>query len=259
MSQLRTTWLCIATEGETADGREILRDELLDIAETYDPELYTALIWEGHRTQGQKRGDPLGEVLALRAEYDDAKVLHLYAILRPYIRLLEANSQNRLLFTSIEMQLNWRGTGKTYMDGLAVTDEPASVGTTRLQFSRQDNQRTEDMSKWRKKFGIEEPQPAPQPTSIADDETLAEMAKELDAALREIESLKQQLAETKVEVSDAQDDIDKVKEVVDTEDFAKLRDNLPNIVKSFSKLDKAVTTKPNLNPNGNKNARFNFL
>ena len=33
-----------------------------------------------------------------------------------------------------------------------------------------------------------------------------------------------------------------VKEVVDTEDFAVLRDNVSDIVKNFSKLDKKVTT-----------------
>lgn len=56
MSQLRTTWICIATEGETADGREILHEEIIDMAETYDPSLYTAMIWPASSARrGQRR------------------------------------------------------------------------------------------------------------------------------------------------------------------------------------------------------------
>ena len=47
-STLRTGWVCIATEGTTVDGREITAAWLTDMAETYDPEYYTALIWPEH-------------------------------------------------------------------------------------------------------------------------------------------------------------------------------------------------------------------
>lgn len=95
MSQLRTTWLCIATEGETVDGREILPEEIIEMAETYDTDLYTAMIWPRHNKPGEDRGDPLGEVIELQADTDESDTLRLYAVLRPFARLLEMNSQNR--------------------------------------------------------------------------------------------------------------------------------------------------------------------
>ena len=45
---LRTDWVCIATEGKAVDGRDITRDWLTDMAETYDPDFYTALLWPEH-------------------------------------------------------------------------------------------------------------------------------------------------------------------------------------------------------------------
>ncbi|WP_249717659.1 GPO family capsid scaffolding protein [Proteus faecis] len=243
MSQLRTTWICIATEGETVDGREILHEEIIDMAETYKPSLYTAMIWDQHHAPGEHRGDPLGEVLELRADYDDEGVLHLYAILRPFARLLEMNSQNRGVFTSVEMNIDFRGSGRTYLEGLAVTDTPASVGTTRLHFSRNDkgNRKMSKPKKtWRQRFGIEEIQEdTPSPV---DDEKLQALAQALADAEAEIASLKAQLEAT-------QQDVEQVKEIVDTEDFAKLRDNLPNLMKTFSKTS---TKKPTENPNGGR-------
>ena len=47
-SHLRTDWLCIATEGDTVDGRELKRQWLVDAAETYNRQCYGALIWHEH-------------------------------------------------------------------------------------------------------------------------------------------------------------------------------------------------------------------
>ena len=38
-STLRTGFVCIATEGKAVDGRDITREWLVDMAETYDPTL----------------------------------------------------------------------------------------------------------------------------------------------------------------------------------------------------------------------------
>lgn len=246
MSQLRTTWLCIATEGETVDGREILPEEIIEMAETYDPDLYTAMIWPRHNKRGENRGDPLGEVLELRADTDESDTLRLYAVLRPFVRLLEMNSQNRGVFTSVEMDTDFRNSGMTYLEGLAVTDTPASVGTTRLDFSRQ-KQRKSKMAKpakktWRQHFGIEEVKEEKPTETTVDDEVLSGMAADLAAALTKI-------AELETMLEQAQSDVEVVKDVVDTEDFAKLRDNLPEITKSFSKV---ATQLPGKNPAGRK-------
>ncbi|MBD1229322.1 phage capsid protein, partial [Xenorhabdus griffiniae] len=55
------------------------------------------------------------------------------------------------------------------------------------------------------------------------------------------------------------EDVETVKEVVDTEEFARLSKNLPAILKNFGKLDTLATRVPSRNPKGDKNARFNFL
>lgn len=36
MSHLKTDWLCVATEGDTVDGRVIKRQWIIDMGETYD-------------------------------------------------------------------------------------------------------------------------------------------------------------------------------------------------------------------------------
>ncbi len=79
MSQLMTDWICIATEGDTVDGRVMEPQWILEAAELYNPALYTARIWPEH-----ERGfGAMGEVLAVKAERDDDGVLRLYAQLRP--------------------------------------------------------------------------------------------------------------------------------------------------------------------------------
>lgn len=122
-SQLATNWICIATAGETVDKRAIEEQWLLDAAELYDPSLYTALLWPEH----SRNFGNMGEVLELKAERDDEGILRLYARLCPGISLLQANANGQLLFLSPEFTPdgNFRNTGKTYLEGLAVTDSPA--------------------------------------------------------------------------------------------------------------------------------------
>lgn len=138
-SQLATNWICIATAGETVDKRAIEEQWLLDAAELYDPSLYTALLWPEH----SRNFGNMGEVLELKAERDDEGILRLYARLCPGISLLQANANGQLLFLSPEFTPdgNFRNTGKTYLEGLAVTDSPAGVSTTRLRFSRTKGKR----------------------------------------------------------------------------------------------------------------------
>lgn len=129
---LVTDWKRVATSGKTIDGRTIEVQELRDMAETYDPATYTATIWYEHiRYMGS-----LGTVAALKAEdVEDGKVA-LFAQLKPNDRLLQLNKEAQKLFTSVEIQPNFADSGKAYLSGLAVTDEPASLGTQELHFSR---------------------------------------------------------------------------------------------------------------------------
>lgn len=129
---LVSDWKRVATSGKTIDGRTIEVQELRDMAETYDPATYTATIWYEHiRYMGS-----LGTVAALKAEdVEDGKVA-LFAQLKPNDRLLQLNKEAQKLFTSVEIQPNFADSGKAYLGGLAVTDEPASLGTQELHFSR---------------------------------------------------------------------------------------------------------------------------
>ena len=129
---LVSDWKRVATSGKTADGRTIDAQDLRDMAENYDPALYTATIWYEHiRYFGS-----LGNVAALKAEDVDGGKVALFAQLQPNDTLLRLNKEGQKLFASVEIQPNFSDTGKAYLSGMAVTDEPASVGTEALHFSR---------------------------------------------------------------------------------------------------------------------------
>ena len=130
MSQLKTDWVRIATEGQTFRNVPIERQWLVDIAETYDLKNYGARIWPDHRRWYGAWGD----VLEVKTEEQDGK-LRLFAKLKPNTQLIYANEQDQKVFTSIELDPNFAQSGKAYLTGLGVTDEPASLGTDRLKFS----------------------------------------------------------------------------------------------------------------------------
>jgi len=126
----KTDFICILTAGHTVDGREILQETLDQIAETYDPEKYNARINIDHSQNGSK----LGSVLSLKLDGDK-----LLAQLKPNDYLLYLVQQGQFLHTSCEIVMNFAKTGKAYLTGLAVTDNPASLGTTEMHLSKADD------------------------------------------------------------------------------------------------------------------------
>ena len=128
-------WKRVATSGTTADGREILPQELRDIAETYKPSKYTAVIWCDHERWSGSHGTVYAVRLVEEGEDLEEGQIALEAQLKPNDRLLYLNDQGQKLFTSIEITPNFAGSGKAYLTGLGVTDEPASLGTQELYFS----------------------------------------------------------------------------------------------------------------------------
>jgi len=133
-------WKRVATSGTTADGREILPQELRDIAETYKPSKYTAVIWCDHERWSGSHGTVFAVRLVEEGEDLEAGQIALEAQLKPNDRLLQLNDQGQKLFSSIEITPNFAGSGKAYLTGLGVTDEPASLGTQELYFSKQTHQ-----------------------------------------------------------------------------------------------------------------------
>ena len=65
----RSEFFRVAVEGATTDGRVIERQQIADIAETYDPEVYGARIWLEHfrSTLPDSPFRAYGDVLAVKA------------------------------------------------------------------------------------------------------------------------------------------------------------------------------------------------
>lgn len=133
-TNITTDWICIATSGQTVDGRIIEPQWLHDAADTYSRNTYTAMIWPHHPQfeLGEREFTcNLGEVDALKVEEVEGKT-KLYAKLIPNQFLIEANRMGQKLFTSAEFWEDFGGSGREYLFGLAVTDIPASLGTEKI-------------------------------------------------------------------------------------------------------------------------------
>lgn len=130
-SSLVTDWKCVATSGPTVDGRVLQPQWFIDMAETYNPGTYTAKIWIDHM-----RYASYGSVRELKAEEVDG-VVKLYAKISPSRSLLQMNQVwEEYLHFSIEVTEDFAKTGKTYLTGLAMTDQPASLGTDEMRFTK---------------------------------------------------------------------------------------------------------------------------
>jgi len=131
--KLKTGWIRVATEGDTIDGREISKQDLVDMAETYNLDVYGARIWPEHW-----RWYACGDVLEAKAEEVDG-LMRLFAVLAPNMMMVEFNQQDQKVYTSIEIKPNFANTGKPYLSGLAITDQPASLGTDRIKLFSNSN------------------------------------------------------------------------------------------------------------------------
>jgi len=130
-------WKVLATEGATVDGRTITATWINDMAEQYSIDEYTAMVWPEHfrSSWAPFDGKNWGVVEEVKAAKFKDK-LRLFAKITPNKYLLDANADGQKLFTSIEPNSDYKGQGRCYLEGLAVTDSPASTGTTRLKFSK---------------------------------------------------------------------------------------------------------------------------
>ena len=127
----------IATEGATVDGRVIQRDWIAQMADSYDPARYRATINLEH-IRGIVPDGPFrnyGFVDALSKEQNGEGKLELFAVISPTDDLVSMTKKGQKVFTSIEVNPKFADSGRAYLVGLAVTDNPASLGTEMLQFA----------------------------------------------------------------------------------------------------------------------------
>ena len=129
----------VAVAGQTTDGRTIAPEWLTQAAKNYNREKYGARVNLEHfrslypdsafRAYGDVRS-----VYAEEVEIDGEKKMALFAEIDPTDDLIKLTKARQKVYTSIELDLDFAGTGEAYLVGLAVTDSPASLGTEYLQF-----------------------------------------------------------------------------------------------------------------------------
>lgn len=132
--------------GSTVDERDVPAQYIKDMADTYDPAVYAARINCEHvdgivpLPSGQFAG--YGTVLSLSAEPIEVEVagkkeqqLALYAVLEVNDQFLSLSMQNQKPYWSGEILTNFRNSGKAYLTGLAITDNPACILTEKINLS----------------------------------------------------------------------------------------------------------------------------
>lgn len=138
--KFKSKFFCVATEGATTDGRTITAEWIRQMADSFDRKTYGARVWLEHM-RGLFPDGPFkayGDVLALEAREKEDGKLGLYAQIEPTEDLIQINQSRQKIYTSIEVNPDFAGSGKAYLMGLAITDSPASLGTEMLEFTQKN-------------------------------------------------------------------------------------------------------------------------
>ena len=145
---LLTNWIRAAVSGETVDGRKIGKNQIQEMATSYNPEVYQAKIWLEH-LRGVVPDNvfkSLGNVAAVKSEVietgDLAGKTALYVKFSPSNELVKLVRSGQKTHLSIELHPEFPHTKGAYLMGLGVTDSPASLGTGIMSFnagSRKEN------------------------------------------------------------------------------------------------------------------------
>lgn len=133
-------------EGNTiSDGRKITAEMIDDSVATFNAETYSPRINVEH-IAGFSPEPPFngyGTVLAVKAQDDEFTIAGKTETRRALYMQVDGNKQlvklatdDQKPFPSVELTDDYAGTGKFGLVGLAFTDNPASIGTQKLQFSR---------------------------------------------------------------------------------------------------------------------------
>ncbi|HEY0626675.1 MAG TPA: GPO family capsid scaffolding protein [Allosphingosinicella sp.] len=128
-----------------SDGRQITPEMIDEIVETFNPDTYSPRINVEH-IAGYSPEPPFngyGTVIAVKAQDDEIEIAGAKETRRALYCQVDGNDQlvklakaDQKPFPSVELTPSYTGTGKVGLVGLAFTDNPASIATQRLQFSR---------------------------------------------------------------------------------------------------------------------------
>lgn len=143
---MKTKPFLIATSGATVDGRTIDAEHLKQMAQSYDPKVYTARLNIEHirGISGEGPFRAYGDVLSLETreitvEFNGKPEQRtgLYAVFDVTEEAQALNQAGQKMYSSMEMHPNFAEKGYAYLMGCALTDSPASIATERLQFTSQ--------------------------------------------------------------------------------------------------------------------------
>ncbi|MCW2395195.1 hypothetical protein M2336_001874 [Sphingobium sp. B1D7B] len=172
----KTKFFRVAVEGQTVDNRAISRQMIQEMADSYNPATYAARINCEH-LRGYSPDGPFnawGTVDGVKAEQIDLQIggktekrLALFASFDVTDEAQRYNQAGQKLFSSVEIQPDFAGTGKAYLVGLAFTDSPASLGTEVLKFSTRDDKRKDNLCQI-EEFEMAYAEEAPTPGGLAD-------------------------------------------------------------------------------------------
>lgn len=262
-----SNWLCIATEGRSVDGREMMREWLTSAAQNYNSDFYSAVIWNEHNHPLERVYQlNLGLVLELKTEEEDGK-LKLYAKLAANKFLLALNDDNQKLFCSVEITSDFPDVGQFYLTGLAVTDQPALPGISQLKFSKERGNTHTGLHE----FSLSTEQQNTGSNTMTEEE-IQELKEQLASQAQKIEELEAALAEKNTEKAEkiAEELIDLASETseqaeiiaeevtseVSKEEFTALKKSNIELTKKFNALEKkfsramtfSSTPTPDLKP-----------
>lgn len=143
---MKTKRFLLATSGMTVDGRTIDPEHLRQMAESYDPKVYSARLNIEHirGISGEGPFRAYGDVLSLETEEITVNFngkpeqrTALYGVFDVTEDAQALNAAGQKLYPSIEIHPDFAGKGYAYLMGCALTDSPASIATERLQFTSQ--------------------------------------------------------------------------------------------------------------------------
>lgn len=132
-----TDWIRVGTAGKTIDGRQIEEQWLKDMARLYDAvNEYKAQIWAWSHWN---KFETYGHVTAVKTAKDEQGRLALFVKMKPSPELVQLNRSGQLQHTSMEIHTNYKDEGSSYLIGLLMTNNPASIGTQEVHLTSVDH------------------------------------------------------------------------------------------------------------------------